>query len=69
MADHKLIMRNGDAAFRVSQIRRVGAEDHYTGDLEDSLFAPSQIWKVMKKGSYLRLVSDFERKWSPTHNI
>ena len=47
MAELNLLAKNKVVAFRISQLKRSWIEEPYKGSEEESVFAPSQIWKVV----------------------
>ena len=47
MADQNLWTKNKVAAFRISQLKRVWLDEPYKGTMENSVFAQSQIWKII----------------------
>ena len=49
MAELNLLAKNKVAAFRISQLKRSWIEEPYKRSEEESVFASSQIWKVVNQ--------------------
>ena len=47
MAETNLMVQNKVVAFRIFLLNRFWLDEPYKGAVEESVFAPSQIWKVI----------------------